>query len=77
MMVDVDSSNLKAIGYDKGVVEIEFRSGRVYRYTGVNFEIFRALRSAPSKGKYFWRHIRCRSHDCSGGMIPYPYYRVR
>ncbi len=39
-------------------LEIEFTSGRVYRYLEVPAEIAEAMRQAFSKGSYFNRHIR-------------------
>ncbi len=56
----VSSSSLRAVGYDlaAGILEVEFRSGGVYRYYGVPPEVYRELLNAPSKGKYFQEHIR-------------------
>ena len=39
-------------------LEIEFTSGRRYRYLDVPPEIAAAMREAFSKGQYFNRHIR-------------------
>jgi hypothetical protein len=39
-------------------LEIEFTSGRCYRYLEVPAEIAEAMRAAFSKGSYFNRHIR-------------------
>jgi hypothetical protein len=56
----VQSSNLKNVGFDPRTktLEIGFRSGRVYRYTGVSAQRHKALMAAPSKGKYHWKAIR-------------------
>lgn len=56
----VESSNLKSVGYDEGsqVLEIEFRNGRVYRYTGVPRSVYQDLMRAPSLGRYFIANIR-------------------
>ena len=56
----VVSSDLNAVGYDAvaQVLEVEFRSGAVYRYKGVGLATYTALRTAPSIGKYFYHHIR-------------------
>lgn len=58
----VESSNLAGIGYNRGarVLEIEFRSGGIYRYREVPAEIYEGLLNAESKGGYFVRHIRGR-----------------
>jgi len=62
---DVSSSNLRSVAYDEPeeVMEIIFREpsrnhSGVYRYSGVPRRVFDGLISAPSKGQYFWRHIR-------------------
>ena len=59
---DVVSSNLKSVGYDEGsrVLEIEFRHGGVYQYSGVPPEEHRALMDADSHGKYFAAEIKSR-----------------
>jgi hypothetical protein len=56
----VESTTLAAIGYDDagGILQLEFRSGAVYRYFGVPAAVPEGLLSAPSKGKYFNRVIR-------------------
>jgi hypothetical protein len=58
----VDSTNLSAVGYNRSarVLEVEFRSGAVYRYREVPIEIYRSLADAESKGRYFIRSIRGR-----------------
>jgi hypothetical protein len=55
----VDSSMIAAVSYDapRCALEIEFRSGRVYRYVDVPREVFRALLSARSKGEFFQANI--------------------
>lgn len=56
----VASSNLSSVGYDTGteVLEIEFLDGSLYRYTGVPVTVYTGLMQAPSKGSYFFAHIR-------------------
>lgn len=56
--IPVVSSNLASVGYEGGILEIEFKSGLVYQYSGVPAYVFEALMSAPSHGKYFSAHIR-------------------
>jgi hypothetical protein len=53
----VQSSNVVSIGYEDGVLEVEFKSG-VYQYAGVPQETFDALMAAESKGQFVSRHIR-------------------
>jgi hypothetical protein len=59
---EVTSSNLASVGYDARakVLEVEFRSGAIYRYRDVPAEIHAELMSAESKGQYFVRRIRGR-----------------
>lgn len=56
----VESSSLRSIGYDRatGTLEVEFTSGGVYRYADVPPELWSALRSSDSKGKFFQDHVR-------------------
>ena len=56
----VESSVLAAVGYDVGkrLLEIEFRSGAIYRYLEVPEEIHRRLLAAESKGRFFGAAIR-------------------
>lgn len=56
----VDSTNLASAGYDRDsrVLEIEFKSGAVYRYLAVPPEVFENLLRAASKGRFFVREIR-------------------
>ena len=51
----VESSMLASVGYDPAtrVLELEFTSGRVYRYGEVEEEVYRGLLAAESKGRYF------------------------
>ncbi len=58
----VHSTNLISFGYNRilRVLEIEFRSGGIYRYRDVTNEVFEALVNAESKGRYFSQHIRGR-----------------
>ena len=63
--ISVESTTLASAGYDVGtqVLELEFRSGEIYRYAVVPEAIHRALLSAESKGQFFNTNIRnCFSH---------------
>jgi hypothetical protein len=57
-MLPVQSSNIRAVGWDNDVLLVTFHSGSTYKYDDVPEEIYRALLSAPSKGKYFCKNIR-------------------
>ena len=54
-----------ALAYDDAheILQLEFRSPAIYRYSGVPAPVYEALLAAPSKGKYFNRAIR--------GSFPY------
>ena len=56
----VQSSNLRSVGYDSStkVLEIEFHSGGIYQYSNVSENVYSALISASSKGKYFASYIK-------------------
>jgi hypothetical protein len=58
--IPVESSNLESVGYDpkNAILEIEFKSGGVYEYSGVSQDVYDDLMNAESKGKYFNHHIK-------------------
>jgi len=58
----LESKLLKAAAYQhqSAFLELEFRSGAVYRYYGVSALTYQQLLRADSKGRYFNRHIRNR-----------------
>jgi hypothetical protein len=58
----VRSSNILSVGYDHqaGILEVEFRSGGVYQYSGVPEHIYQGFMRAASKGAYFHDHIKDR-----------------
>jgi hypothetical protein len=56
----ISSSVIRWYGYDpkSRVLDVEFVSGHLYRYSAVPASMFEALEAAPSKGQYFDFHIR-------------------
>ena len=61
--IPVQSSLLASIGYSvHATLELEFRSGALYRYFTVPHALFVGLIAAESKGAYFNRNIRSRFH---------------
>jgi hypothetical protein len=56
----VRSSDLASVAYNerRRLLEIEFRSGGIYRYIDVPKEIFDALLASESKGRFFAARIR-------------------
>lgn len=58
----VESSSLASVGYliDSQTLEVEFRSGAVYRYFDVPQEIHQGFIAAESKGVFFNRAVKGR-----------------
>lgn len=56
----VTSSNIAAVGYDPATqtMEVEFKNGTAYSYTGVSPEQHKAFVEAPSVGSHFHSQIR-------------------
>lgn len=64
----VESSMANSIGYDPehNVLQLEFNSGVVYQYEGIEAETWQALQSSSSVGKFYNQKIKgtYRSHRC-------------
>lgn len=58
----VSSTSLRSLGYDvrRRVLEVEFLSGKIYRYFEVPGLLLLRLLAADSIGAYFNRHVRDR-----------------
>jgi hypothetical protein len=56
----IKSVILRSAGYDetKKVLEIEFTSGQVYRFSAVPEKIWKGLMQSAEAGKYFSEKIR-------------------
>ena len=56
----VKSTNVKSVGYDayEKVLEVEFRSGGVYQYAGVQPEMYADLLEAESIGRFVSHVVR-------------------
>ena len=56
----VESTALATVGYSKRLraLEIEFRNGAIYRYLGVEPDVYEALLVAPSKTRFYDQNIR-------------------
>lgn len=54
----VSSTDIRSIGYENGVLEIEFHSGGIYTYPNVPKEHFDYMISHPHPGTYFHRMIK-------------------
>lgn len=59
-MTSVESSNLKAVGYDQtqSLLRVEFLDGIVYEYFSVPSKIHSELMGADSHGRYFNKYVR-------------------
>ncbi len=68
--IPVESSNLASVGYDptSKVLEIEFKTARIYEYYDVPQDEYDGLMVASSHGSYFYHNIR------NGG---YRYHKIR
>jgi len=54
----VASSNIAHAGHEDDTLFLKFNSGAVYKYPGVPADIYHALVTAESAGKFFHREIR-------------------
>lgn len=54
----IQSSNIRSIGFESNVLEIEFNTGLVYQYYPVSEYQYHEMMNAKSKGQYFLRYIR-------------------
>lgn len=56
----VVSTTLAAVAYDaaRHILQLEFRSGAVYRYFDVPVQVYEGLLRASSKGRHFNEQIR-------------------
>lgn len=61
-MIQVNSTNLTAIGYDESsrTLRVEFRNGGTYDYYDVPRTEFDGLHNATSHGEYLARNIKGR-----------------
>lgn len=70
--VPLESKAVASVGYDDGerVLEIEFASGRVYRYANVPRSVYDWLLKTPAKGAYVARMIANRYEYCDVTPAP-------
>ena len=57
-MIPVNSSAIRAVGYDGRTLTVEFHSGRTYDHPGVPYDVYVEFMHAPSMGAYYNRYIR-------------------
>jgi hypothetical protein len=53
----IESSFIKAVGHESGILEVEFRDGKLFRYKDVPHSVFQEFLSAKSAGEFFNRNI--------------------
>lgn len=58
----VQSHSIAAVGYSNRlqILEVEFKKGGVYRYTGVPSSVYRRLLASGSKGRFYHLFVRGR-----------------
>ncbi len=56
----IESSSIVSVGYDADTeaMEVQFRQGEVYAFSGVPRETYEALVTADSPGDFFNSHVR-------------------
>lgn len=54
----VVSTNVRAVGYCDGILEVEFLTGSIYHYYSVPFEAYRQMVSYPHPGTFLARYIK-------------------
>ena len=57
-MQPVESSNIRAVGYEEPSLVIEFHSGGRYSYAGVPPKVHEDLMKSNSLGRFFHGHIK-------------------
>jgi hypothetical protein len=57
-MIPVDSSAIRAVGYDGSTLTVEFHNGRVYDHPNVPYNVYFGLMQADSKCGFYNRFIR-------------------
>ena len=59
MMTLVNSSSIRAVGYDGYTLAVQFHtSDTVYEHPGVPYAVYAGLMQAASMGAYYNRYIR-------------------
>ena len=67
----VSSSALRSVGYDPQAqtLEVEFVSGEVYHYVGVELIVYKALMRADSMGRFVNERIKPRYPSAHVGEV--------
>ena len=60
-LVLVNSSSIRAVGYDGYTLAVQFHtSDKIYDHPGVPYSVYLEFMNAPSMGAYYNQHIRGR-----------------
>jgi hypothetical protein len=60
-MVLVNSSSIRAVGYDGYTLAVQFHSSdTIYDHHGVPYSVYQGLMRASSMGAYYNRYIRAK-----------------
>ena len=57
-LTPVKSSNISKLGWNDGVLHVEFSNGGLFSYSGVTSQMYEELMKAKSIGSHFGKHIR-------------------
>lgn len=59
-LIPVESSNIKAIGYDESLNKlfIQYKSEKIYFYNDVSKEVYTSFLNSESKGKFYYSQIK-------------------
>jgi len=57
--IDIQSSNLSSASYDteSSILNVTFKTGSIYEYEKVPWDVFTKLRMSESQGKFFNNNI--------------------
>lgn len=58
IMTPVSSSNVARIGFENGVLRVQFHNGYVYEYYNVPESVYKAFLNAPSKGQFVHYNLK-------------------
>jgi hypothetical protein len=59
-LIPVESTAIRAVGYNGSTLTVEFHTGRIYDHPHVPYSVFEGLMQADSKGVYYNAHVRGR-----------------
>ena len=57
-LIAVNSSAIRAVGYDGSTLTVEFHTGKTYDHPGVPYSVYLGLMQASSMGAYYNANIR-------------------